>query len=103
MKNIAIIMGFTFITLLFPLEEIIANTTNDYITTEYELVCELIEMENGELEWSCQIVPVTLGLDVSIAGTGGGGTTTQLYLVCWEHHENGMPTGETLAVRVSLM
>lgn len=104
MKKIIIVFSFILtahFVFNFALEDALANKASSEVLAGYELVCELVEMDNGATEWSCQVVPVTVGFEATIAGTGGGGTITRLYLVCWEHHANGRPTGQTLAVMVS--
>ena len=100
MKKTIITIGFTLTALLFSIDVGLANEASNEIFVGYELVCELVEMENGDTSWSCDFVQVTRSVDVSVVGSGGGASNTLVYLMCYEHHENGMPTGETMTIRV---
>lgn len=92
-------IGSVFLAMLFSMEDVMANKGASEVLLENELVCELVEMENGDTEWSCSFVQVTEGLDLSVMGTGAGATKTSVYLFCYEHYRNGMPTGEIIAIR----
>lgn len=94
-------MGITYMSLLFSVEEIFANqNTHNDMSTEYELVCELVELENGDTTWSCSWVTVQDSISVSVMGSGVSGEGTRVYLMCYEHYSNGRPTGETMKIRV---
>lgn len=99
MKTILLI-GSIFIGMIIPMEDVIANKTTSEASFNYELMCELVETENDELEWSCEFVVLTGGVQVTILGSGAGVDGSTIVLACYEHDANGKPTGETEVVHV---
>lgn len=86
--------------ILSSVDQALANKVTIDVSDDYALVCELVEMENGGTQWDCSWVTVTEGLDIAVVGTGAGATVTRVYLMCYEHLDNGFPTGNTEIIQV---